>query len=144
MNPWGGGGPIQDEGFPEELSPLLPQQNVLRVGQRPRACPLVLPLGFHLLWRWLHPILMGRQWVCDMSSHEWRFRPGLLTTSRNLTVVVGSVPSLMEGLVLPLLVWSGSCSLQMSGNPRHEEQSFLASFSGAFDNGPVSLKKGTI
>ena len=41
-----------------------------------------------------------------------------------------------------LLVWSGSCSLLMSGNSRHEEQSSLATFSGAFDNGPVSLKKG--
>lgn len=62
------------------------------------------------------PRLMARQWVYDMCRSEWHgvsSQLGLLTAT-GLTFVVGAMPRLIGGVIL--LLWSGTCSLQVAGN----------------------------
>lgn len=77
------GGPIQDVGVPQRVvAPFTPAERTLcgaaaqGVPPCPPAEPPICSGGGYI------PILMARQWVCDVSPHEWRFHPGLLTTSR--------------------------------------------------------------
>lgn len=59
---------------------------------------------------------MARQWVYDTCRREWQRVPsqlGLLTAT-DLTFAVGTKPRLMGGVIL--LLWSGTCSLQLAGN----------------------------
>lgn len=59
---------------------------------------------------------MARQWVYDTRRREWQRVPsqlGLLTAT-DLTFAVGTKPRLMGGVIL--LLWSGTCSLQLAGN----------------------------
>lgn len=60
--------------------------------------------------------LMAAQWLHDTCRREWQrvsSQLGFLTTT-TITLVVGTLPRLMGGLIL--LRWNGTCSLQLAGN----------------------------